>query len=415
MTTPYDRDIKRQVMAHNQAFVDRLKVLGRGDILGINTNTSYQTYKPSTDEVRYNTGGALYGSGMVEMGAYEPRMFGNGYAVLEQPTPMDMPDENVVLKQYVKGISHGGGKGRKAYKKGGAHLEGAGFWDSISSGLSDVWSGVKSVASDVVDDTQDVFHAGLDLATQAGQTGIGLAGQAGEMAIQHAPEIMQFVAENPELLAGAGKKKKAMAIKKLVEEHKRLLKALKSGKVSKKVIKEEHDDLMEKAEGGARLGVEWGAGMSGGKAKKTSAWITHVKAYAVKHKINYRDALRSKECKDSYKKVGAGMSGGKKHKKLKGGEIAGEILDGGKKHKKEVEEVMEGGYWNAEEPKLENKIKGRKKDVKLQDVPEVKVLGGAKPKKTSAWITHVKAYAVKHKCNYRDALRSKECRDSYKK
>jgi hypothetical protein len=35
---------------------------------------------------------------------------------------------------------------------------------------------------------------------------------------------------------------------------------------------------------------------------KTSSWIDHVKAYAKKNKINYRDALRDPKCKMSYKK-----------------------------------------------------------------------------------------------------------------
>ena len=40
----------------------------------------------------------------------------------------------------------------------------------------------------------------------------------------------------------------------------------------------------------------------GGKAKKTSKWIEHVKSFASKNKISYRDALRDKNCKDTYKK-----------------------------------------------------------------------------------------------------------------
>lgn len=57
----------------------------------------------------------------------------------------------------------------------------------------------------------------------------------------------------------------------------------------------------------------------------TSSWINHVKAFATKHKMSYRDALKDPKCKSSYKKNtdgkglraiarkmhGKGMKGGK--------------------------------------------------------------------------------------------------------
>jgi len=52
-----------------------------------------------------------------------------------------------------------------------------------------------------------------------------------------------------------------------------------------------------------------GMGVSGGK-RKASAWIEHVKAFAKSKNMKYRDALRSAECKASYKKKGKGVSGG---------------------------------------------------------------------------------------------------------
>ena len=32
-------------------------------------------------------------------------------------------------------------------------------------------------------------------------------------------------------------------------------------------------------------------------------WINFVKQYAMKHKMNYRDALKDPKCKSSYKKM----------------------------------------------------------------------------------------------------------------
>lgn len=34
-----------------------------------------------------------------------------------------------------------------------------------------------------------------------------------------------------------------------------------------------------------------------------SKWILHVKDFATKHKLSYRDALKDPKCKASYKKV----------------------------------------------------------------------------------------------------------------
>ena len=33
-----------------------------------------------------------------------------------------------------------------------------------------------------------------------------------------------------------------------------------------------------------------------------NAWIQHVKSYAAKHNMNYRDALKDPKCKAAYKK-----------------------------------------------------------------------------------------------------------------
>ena len=38
-------------------------------------------------------------------------------------------------------------------------------------------------------------------------------------------------------------------------------------------------------------------------AKKTSPWITHCKAFAKKHGINYPQALAHPDCKATYKPV----------------------------------------------------------------------------------------------------------------
>jgi hypothetical protein len=42
--------------------------------------------------------------------------------------------------------------------------------------------------------------------------------------------------------------------------------------------------------------------VEGGKKKKSSSWIEHVKAYAKKHNMKYPDALKDAKCKASYRK-----------------------------------------------------------------------------------------------------------------
>lgn len=54
---------------------------------------------------------------------------------------------------------------------------------------------------------------------------------------------------------------------------------------------------------GAKPKRKAGAISAAAKPKKsTSPWIAHVKAFAAKHGISYRDALRSPKCKEEYRK-----------------------------------------------------------------------------------------------------------------
>jgi hypothetical protein len=45
-----------------------------------------------------------------------------------------------------------------------------------------------------------------------------------------------------------------------------------------------------------------GKGVKSAGAKKSSPWIAHCLAFAKKHKMSYRDALKDARCKSSYKK-----------------------------------------------------------------------------------------------------------------
>ena len=56
--------------------------------------------------------------------------------------------------------------------------------------------------------------------------------------------------------------------------------------------------------GGASSGSARTGGATDKNPRKASKWIEHVKEFAAKKGINYREALRDPECKKSYKKVG---------------------------------------------------------------------------------------------------------------
>jgi hypothetical protein len=53
---------------------------------------------------------------------------------------------------------------------------------------------------------------------------------------------------------------------------------------------------------------EYGLGKSGGAKRAPSKWVMHCKAFAKEHKMKYGEAMKSPECKASYKKSGSGVS-----------------------------------------------------------------------------------------------------------
>lgn len=180
--------------------------------------------------------------------------------------------------------------------------------------------------------------------------------------------------------------------------------------------------------GGARTG-----------GRKASPWIEHVKAFAKEKGINYREALRSPECKASYKKVGSGFfsDGSREKAKAKMEEIraktkkalsmvasatpapatpapatpVGGARSGGKKFKQVGVNIVSDALADIKHyspptsatvpPKVGAKTGGAKS-------------GGAK-RKPSKWIEHVKDFASKNGISYREALRSPECKASYRK
>ena len=385
MTTQYDQDINTQVKALNQRYVNLQRINGRADdLVGKQANKSYQIYHPQITELRYHDDGKS--------------LLGGGASIWEQMMPFETPISDDILPEtrfstksealhnqnLVDNISQGAGGIKKYKKKGGTlKLEGGGwdsFWDSVGNGISDtasdVWNGVKDAAGDLADNASNMAQGALNMASDA---------------VEHPEKIMSFVAENPELLAGLGK---------------------------------------------ASL---FGENLVSGK--KTSKWIDHVKTYALTHKMSYRDALRNKMCKDTYAKQVIKKGKGK-IKKGKGASedvlnavklTAEKMLKGGKFKKGKgasedvlndvkltTEKMLKGGYWNTMEGgvNVSNNHLQLGGSVPIPKKDKVFIyhhqLGG-KAKKTSKWIEHVKSFASKNKISYRDALRDKNCKDTYKK
>lgn len=53
---------------------------------------------------------------------------------------------------------------------------------------------------------------------------------------------------------------------------------------------------------------EYGLGKSGGAKRAPSKWIEHCRKFAKDHNMKYGEAMKSAECKASYKKMGSGVS-----------------------------------------------------------------------------------------------------------
>jgi len=307
MTTEYDDNAHNQVMGLYQREIVNQKKAGRAYDMasGWISNKPRQIYKPRPDEYRhYNNTMHIMGSGNLQA---SNDMIGKGYT-----PPADFENTQMLGNKGMKADSEMQGGRRIGMAKFQKHMEGGNIFD-------DMWSGIKSVGSDVWDGIKDV----------AGDVYSGVKDVADE-AIKVAPEALSFVAENPEILAGLGKKKKGRKSKKskkaMKEENVEELKGgywnnleqkkdikgkgkAKKAKKGKKANKESESDEEEGLAGGEMpVKLERKIGGSeivkavkiGGSKKPVSKWIQHCMAYAKQHKCSYKQAM--KDAKASYKK-----------------------------------------------------------------------------------------------------------------
>jgi hypothetical protein len=314
MTTEYDDNANQQVMGLYQREILNQKRVGRAYDMATGTisNKPRQIYKPRPDEYRhYQNSNQIMGSGTL-MASND--MIGSGYV-----PPADFENTSMLGNKGMKADSEMQGGRRIGMAKFQKHMEGGNIFDDMWSGIkevgSDVWDGIKSVGEDIYSGVKDV----------------------GEEALKVAPEALSYVAENPELLAGLGKKKrKSKKSKKAKKEEKveELKEELKGGywnnleqkkdikgrgkakaKKGKKAMKkqcesksESESDEEEGLAGGempAKLdrkigGAEIVKAVKIGGKKPVSKWIQHCMAYAKQHKCSYKQAM--KDAKASYKK-----------------------------------------------------------------------------------------------------------------
>lgn len=309
MTTEYDDNANSQVMGLYQREILNQKRVGRAYDMATGTisNKPRQIYKPRPDEYRhYQNSNQIMGSGTL-MASND--MIGSGYV-----PPADFENTSMLGNKGMVADSEKMQGGRRiGMAKFEKHMEGAGFFDDVWSGIkdvgSDVWSGIKDVAGDVYSGVKDVA----------------------DEAVKVAPEALSFVAENPEILAGLGKKKrkgkKSKKAKKEVEEKQEELKGGywnnleqkkdikgkgkgKKGKKGKKAMKEsESESDEEEGLAGGEMPVKLERKIGGaeivkavkiGGKKPVSKWIKHCMDYAKQHKCSYKQAM--KDAKASYKK-----------------------------------------------------------------------------------------------------------------
>ena len=305
MTTEYDDNAHGQVMGLYQGQIANQKRVGRAYDMasGMTSNKPRQIYKPRPDEYRhYNNTMHVMGSGNLQA---SNDMIGKGYT-----PPADFENTQMLGNRGMKANSEMQGGRRIGMAKFEKHMEGGNIFDDIWSGIkdvgSDVWSGIKDVAGDVYSGVKDVA----------------------DEAVKVAPEALSFVAENPEILAGLGKKKrkskkskKAMKEEKVEElkggywnnlEQKKDIKGKgKKAKKGKKAMKECSESESDDEEGlaGGEMPVKLQRKIGGanivkavkiGGKKPVSKWIKHCMDYAKQHKCSYKQAM--KDAKASYKK-----------------------------------------------------------------------------------------------------------------
>jgi hypothetical protein len=137
------------------------------------------------------------------------------------------------------------------------------------------------------------------------QVGTNIVAEANADLAQHSPPTAATV---PPKVGGSTKPK--LSAKTEAEVKKEKLKAdarILASELAKLKVAEEDPYMdmsgaMGKAPAVNRSTKPKGGAKSGGAKRKPSKWIEHVKAFAAKNGISYRDALRSPECKASYKK-----------------------------------------------------------------------------------------------------------------
>lgn len=93
----------------------------------------------------------------------------------------------------------------------------------------------------------------------------------------------------------------AKIIVPLLKLHPKFAEAVNNGKNIASSIPIVGSDAKKKLE-------EYGLGKSAGAKRPPSKWIMHCKQFAADHQIKYGDAMKSPECRASYKKMGSGVS-----------------------------------------------------------------------------------------------------------
>lgn len=145
-------------------------------------------------------------------------------------------------------------------------LEGDGLFGDIWDGVKSIFGG--SIPDELLEDVEPVVEGGKKGRKNTGK------GQC---------DCMEGGVAFPKVVKGGKKKKGGNILDDLVDDVSKvapLLPLIALGKPKK----------------GRAEPVE------GGKKKKSSSWIEHVKAYAKKHNMKYPDALKDAKCKASYRK-----------------------------------------------------------------------------------------------------------------
>jgi hypothetical protein len=283
---------KADYMAYsNQVFMNDNKFVGADDLPklpeGLKPKYAKQRNPVNTDGGITHKNGEGYSAGILFGSKFGEDMNRNKHAF----TPKRLRCESSSDSE------HGGGHNTESESESGSSSEEEEYDESDVPSLEDLLVHLAGLKMDKK--THDDVVVYLHKMENAGR---GLSGRG---------SVWSWVKDKAKKVADVGKKAYNFAEEKikpiakivvpLLKLHPGIATAIEKGKSIASAIPLVGSETKKKLE-------EYGLGKSGGAKRAPSKWVMHCKQFAKDHKMKYGEAMKSAECKASYKKMGSGVS-----------------------------------------------------------------------------------------------------------